>query len=448
MHDQERPQPADEIGRILKLVEEGSLSPADADVLLDGLLSGSRAPEPEPRPSAQSASMPPPPPPHQGAAGVRGREVAGRAGLGHGDEDTSVSTEVRRLSRQARRMAHEARRVAKRELKDALREARSEIERAFRLSATETKRAAREVEHELRSIFGEPGGSGARGGWLASLATLDFSRDRVEHTAKTLFEQPLNGAQRLIVRSGSGDVAVEGWDADKVEVSGNKLAWGADRETAQDRAEALPLDVQRRNGDIIVTAAAPAPGEVGVLNRQRMRTDLLIRIPRRLTLSVSSRSGDIVVRNHDGEADINSVSGDVVLHDTTAPTDVETTSGDIHLRGAAAPRLSLTSVSGDMSVNLDLRPGGEYRLRSASGDVVCRLGGEVPAEVVMETVRGDVTPGSSLAIQRRDGRRLECRYIPFAGFGQWDAAGKGRAMVRVITISGDISVSGAPSGAA
>jgi len=467
----------EELLRILGLVEQGAISAADGEALLAALLDpGTRQitrtdrrsrTHPSDSPGAPVRPVPP----------VRTRPMrkpgdplfrlsAGtdpdRIELQVGGKELSL--ELRRLSRQARRMSHEARRIAKRDLKDAVREAKSEIERAFKLSVDDSRRAAREVERELRSVFAEHGSQEgeaigpAATSWLANLAGLDYNRDRVRHTADVELNQPAEGAARLVVRSTSGDVTVQGWAQDHIEVRGRKVAWGMDREMAQDRAEAMPVEVVRRNGDIVVETRPPVPGAVGVLNLQRMRTDLVIMAPAVLPVSIMSKSGDVVVRDHGAEVDITTTSGDVALHSPIAPIDVETASGDVRLRSCSAPRLSLTSVSGDLTVDLTPQPSGEYRLRSASGDVVTSLEGTQPTQVIMETARGEISTGSRLEIVRRERGRLDGRF-PAAtrdATGAGDAGGaerttndvrdqggtgKATASLRVVTISGEISVS-------
>ena len=428
----DRPGDVDqEMRKVLGLVAAGKLSPAEADELLSALLDAPddpvtapeappRRPEPSPRKierlKRQAASL------EQEAQRERG----------------PTSREIRRLGRQARRLEYEAQRTAKRELKNAIREAKSGLKQAFRLSVREVRRATREVESELRKAFDEKRGELNPSSWLANLARLDIGRDRVRHVTEVRLEQPLNGTERLAIRNVNGDVTVVGWDENRVEVQGQKVGWGVDREVAQDRAETMPLEIQRRGSEVFVEARAPVPAGVGLLNLQRMHTDLVVRVPRTLSLAVETAGGDVRLRGHDGEIEVGTKQGDVVLKGAKAETTVETLSGDISVRECTAPSLDLTTVSGDLLVQMTPQPAGEYRMRSAKGDVVARLEGSVATSCQLESERGDLSTGRSINVLSRASGRLKCLYPrdsttpPPAGQG---------AELKVVTIKGDISVS-------
>jgi len=344
---------------------------------------------------------------------------------------------VRRLRREARRLSHEAQRFANREIKESLREAKAEIKRAFRLSVAESKRAVKQVEQELQTLFSDDPEAPGPGSWLANLAGIELARDRVSHTAQVLLAQPAEDIERIAVRNTTGDVTIRGWDEQRVEVRGSKTAWGMDREMAQDRAETMPLELLRGDREVLIEARAPVPAGVGFLNLQRMRTNIVVMVPRQLSLVANTRSGDVAIDGCTGAVEVNTTSGDVVIDCLAAPAEVETTSGDIRLTACRGVGLALTTLSGDMSVSLFPQPQSEYRLRSANGDVVVKLDGEVETDVLIETEAGDISHGPGLAIVRREASRLRLLY---PATGEQAPGGAARAKLRVVTIKGDVSV--------
>ena len=225
------------------------------------------------------------------------------------------------------------------------------------------------------------------------------------------------------------------WDESRVEVRAERTGWGADHEMAQDRAESMPLDVQQREGVVLIEAHSAVPSGVGLLNLQRMTSNLAISVPRDVDLSITTKGGDVVVGGHRGSITVTTSQGDVAIDGATGPIDVETVDGGITLRDCASAKLGLTTVSGDVTVYLTAQPGGDYRLRSAEGDVATNLVPGSDIEVELETVRGDLTAGGGMTVLVRQPGHLRG-----AIHGAADSGQTAPANLRIVTINGDASV--------
>lgn len=347
-----------------------------------------------------------------------------------------LSREMRRFRREAKRISHEASKASKREMKEALREAKDEIKRAFRLSVGEARRAIADVESELKTAFssGDPGEPGATS-WLSSLARLGLVRDKAKHVARSVATHPVRPGDRVTIQNFAGDVVVTAWDESRVEIRAERTGWGADHEMAQDRAESMPLDVQQREDGVLIEAHSAVPSGVGLLNLQRMTSDLAISMPRDADLSITTKGGDVVVGGQRGALLVTTSQGDVAIDGATGAIEVETVDGDIILRDCSSGKLGLTSVSGDITVYLKAQPGGEYRLRSAEGDVAANIAPSSDIEVELETVRGDLTAGGGMTVLVR-----QPGYLRGAVHGVADAGQSAPANLRIVTINGDASV--------
>lgn len=423
----------EELMRILGLVESGELSADDADELISAMnvaAASSQGAGAAARAAGDES-------PTRSSDRVRRRSHDAHVAFDERAGRRELSAELRKLQREARRITHEARRTARHDLREALREARHEIRNAVKLGVKESSRAIEEVKAELESVFGESRDrSGRRPRWLAGLAGLDLQRDRVKHTAEASLGADVERGQRIVVRNVSGDVAVKGWDQDRVELTARKTAWGVDQEVAQDRAEALPVEIQRRNGEMLIDARGPVPAGVGLLNLQRMHTDLVVSLPSWAPLEVTTKSGDVSVGNHAAELSVSTTSGDARLSTSGAKVKVETVSGDVGFSGRSAAEVELSTLSGDISAEFRPSPGGQYRLRSSSGDVRARLEAGAAAKCEVETASGDISVNPPWKIVSRGRRRVVAEVE-----GQDDA--ESPAQLSVATLSGDARISGA-----
>ena len=139
------------------------------------------------------------------------------------------------------------------------------------------------------------------------------------------------------------------------------------------RAPELEIEVPRR-ATLVLEAASGDVEANGLLGDQRYRT----------------ASGDVVLRAVSGRLSIEVVSGDI---DLTAIGDADVTarsvSGDIELRAACLSGLQLTSTSGDLKVAGQLVGPGPFAIETVSGDGLLAPAGDVRIE--MTSVTGDIT---------------------------------------------------------
>jgi DUF4097 and DUF4098 domain-containing protein YvlB len=152
----------------------------------------------------------------------------------------------------------------------------------------------------------------------------------------------------------------------------------------------------------------------GRRNRDRdwddLQIDIQLKVPKELSVSASSVSGDVSVVGAEGRVKAASVSGDVRMQ---------------RLRISS---LRATSVSGDVDVGVDAFTGdGDLRFTSVSGNVTAELPKTIDADVRMTSVSGSLDSEFPLVLNGRMSRRsLEARI------------GKGGRQLDVTTVSGDV----------
>ena len=137
--------------------------------------------------------------------------------------------------------------------------------------------------------------------------------------------------------------------------------------------------------------------------KQQVDTDLTIRVPAGVVLSVETVSASISVDGVIGELDLEAVSGSVDIVTMPAALDVETVSGNISVESAPADS-DVSSVSGKIEIRA---AGGSIDVENVSGKTL--IHGGVIDDGNLESVSGDITchaipgPDGSLDVETMSG---------------------------------------------
>jgi hypothetical protein len=220
-------------------------------------------------------------------------------------------------------------------------------------------------------------------------------------TTGSSLEHPIGLEGLLAIRLRDGEARLHGVDGEVVrirDVQGRDLG---DMFAIEPAAGSLSLEAGR-GLEIVV---GPRSMRLG---HGRPTPELEIEVPRRATLVLEAASGDVEASGLVGDQRYRTASGDVVLRavsgrlsievvsgdiDITATGDADVTarsaSGDIELRAARLSGLQLTSTSGDLKVAGQLVGPGPYAIETVSGDGLLAPAGDVRIE--MTSVTGDIT---------------------------------------------------------
>jgi DUF4097 and DUF4098 domain-containing protein YvlB len=216
----------------------------------------------------------------------------------------------------------------------------------------------------------------------------DNDRDGGDAAGPVIDEhRPLTAEGRIYINNTAGNIDVSTWDRNEVAITGT-LGGSAER-----------LDI---NGD---------PAALNVVVRlpkhsfHAGETILKLRVPSNARVDLDTVSADVAVDGARGAVKVNTVSGDIGLVVNSPEVTVQTVSGDLRLR-APAKLTKVNSVSGDLrmaglqgklsvetvSGNVELDGGkfSELRLKSISGDLRLDVAFADAAEVVGETLSGEI----------------------------------------------------------
>ena len=257
---------------------------------------------------------------------------------------------------------------------------------------------------------------------------------------------------RVHISNIAGEVTVNGWSRDQVEVTG---------ELGRNVEE---LIFERDGNKVIIKVKVPKNGGRGI------DSDLHIQVPQGSSLDVSTVSADIDVKKvrgeqmletvsgdvdtEGGESDVsaeavsgdvtvngqnkeantraNTVSGDVILVRVAGVADAQSVSGDVTVTEGSFDRVDMNTVNGDILFRAGLRDGGKLVTETVNGSVDIEFDGAVSGRFDIDTFNGDIDNCFGPKPERTS------KYTP--GLELSFQEGDGDARVKVSTLNGDVSI--------
>ena len=259
---------------------------------------------------------------------------------------------------------------------------------------------------------------------------------------------------KVSISSRSGQIVVSGWDRDFVEAraTGDNGPVPIETQTTGDPARPrllLTISARRYGRDAKLDVKVPRYADVETLDSYRGEIEVAdvdgstlinagngdVKITRVGSLKVSRRSGDVTVREVKGDVTARSFNGDVVVDNVGGMVDVAATNGDLRVHNAggdvrtnsatgdvevrcakgraevasASGSITLIGVAGDVDASTGsgdvifrgpIRVGGNYRLKSLSGNVSMTLQPDVAGfTATLSTYSGEIDTAFPLKVE-------------------------------------------------
>lgn len=303
----------EEISRIMRLVQEGKLSPEDAAELIDAFNTaegqeGSSNQEPPPPPDPTGTT----PPPFTGHKDPFKGFVDFMEGVG---KEVSQSVNWHEVARQVR--------VGAQKGAEGLRQG---------------------IEQLKKGEFNI--------GFFSTYETKDFTLPLTLAEGKTLrIENP------------AGDIKVTG-GFETGSIHARAKVRGSDVNDAKDKADNYTLIVEESDHQVLVRQ----PDVSGI------EVDVVVQLGKASNIEIKSESGDVRLLDTGGGCRVNTQSGDVHVQGLNGTIEVTTQNGDLNMESVQSPSIAIENKSGDISLR-DIN--GNLNARSASGDISAkRLSGK------------------------------------------------------------------------
>jgi len=218
----------------------------------------------------------------------------------------------------------------------------------------------------------------------------------------------------LDIANKNGDIRIQVWDKDEVEVYAVKITmWGSG---------------ELRKVDVKVTTDGGITIETDYLSKTaRVSVDYDIRVPASMSVrGVETANGKIEVEGVAGDIQAASLNGDVTLRDVNGAVTAYTSNGDVTITGARAVLEARTS-NGDIRVEIASLPD-DVDIKTSNGSIDVYVSAALNADLELRTSNGDVDVSSSISLTVRNSSKKQI-------IGQM---GKGGPLITAITSNGDV----------
>jgi DUF4097 and DUF4098 domain-containing protein YvlB len=308
--------------------------------------------------------------------------------------------------------------------------------------------------------------------WLERQRDRDQGRETETERLTRTFRIGANG--QVDLQNVSGDIVVTRGGGSEARLEIVKTSRARTMDEARENLRLVQIDVAERGSRVEVRTQYPRDGAARNRRNLNVSVTYTLEAPAGTQVTAHTVSGQVSVRDIQGEISAESVSGDVTVanasHVASAKTvsgsvrisnaaldtalEASTVSGDVTLTKSRASRLTLSTVSGNVSAEdvecprVDMQavsgnvrfsgrlaPSGRYGLTSHSGDISLTLGGDTGFEVTATSFSGSVRTDLPLKLEGgSQDRRPRQRSLK-------GVYGNGSAVLDLTTFSGGIVIS-------
>ena len=182
---------------------------------------------------------------------------------------------------------------------------------------------------------------------------------------------------------------------------------------------------RRTKADVSVSVPTNCPVRIGVVDAEAVVSGIDAD-----TTAVKSVSGDVTLDGVRSGIVARTVSGDLETRRLAGDLEFSTVSGDLTVVQGTTSRLRAESVSGDLTLDLDLAPGGRLDVKTISGDLTLRLPGDAGLVVQVTTTSGSLDSAfGGVATLKKPGQGTMSGQI-----------GSGAGLLKAKSVSGDVTL--------
>jgi DUF4097 and DUF4098 domain-containing protein YvlB len=203
---------------------------------------------------------------------------------------------------------------------------------------------------------------------VASNATA-WSKKYQEEFHKTY---PLSATGQVEVSNVNGDVIIQVWDRNEVQVDAIKYA------SSKDALEETEIVISSKTDEIRIKTEFPSSKFWG--NNHESSVDYTISVPKNADLNdISLVNGNLEINNAGGTVNASTVNGALVAKDLSGETKLSTVNGtmDVDFSQLNVSKVSLSSVNGEVQLKLPSNADAKISASTVNGGISNEFGLEI-----------------------------------------------------------------------
>src|SRR5579863_468903 len=189
----------------------------------------------------------------------------------------------------------------------------------------------------------------------------------------------------------NGEVIIEAWDRQTVDLSAVKTVQAENDTDAQDTLKAMRIEVTATAGRIVVETKMPHHD--GILDwltghHINAKVDYHVRVPRHLELKIDNTNGKVGVTGTTGQADVETTNGSIEADHVQGQLRFETTNGHLTLDDLAGS-VKAETTNGGIHANLN-QVEGDLSFETTNGSITLSLPSAIRANLDASTTNGSI----------------------------------------------------------
>jgi len=157
--------------------------------------------------------------------------------------------------------------------------------------------------------------------------------------------------------------------------------------------EEVELSLEKHGGRAVLVSRIKPPGfSIFFKKHRNIRIDLTVEVPKEMNIELKDGSGDIELKNINGEIDIDDGSGSIEVADVTGELDIDDGSGDLKINSIegkteihdGSGELDIQNVIGEMEIS---DGSGNLEVTGVTGDLSITDGS---GDIKIDKVKGDI----------------------------------------------------------
>lgn len=247
---------------------------------------------------------------------------------------------------------------------------------------------------------------------LLLVTTAASAAELAETIDRTFDVRP--GAE-VVVSNVNGGITIKSWDQPKVRVIAKKEVNG-DRDELREALSALKVDIQQRDGGLVVVTRHPKNNDHGLFDwllgdQVNAQVGYELTVPRTMNLDLENTNGSIKVTEVDGQIEVETTNGKIRLDRCAGAVDASTTNGGIYAELKRVNRnhpLEFSTTNGRIEVELPTGIGADLDASTTNGSIESDLPVST-TRIRKNSLRGQINGGGTQLRMRTTNGGIQIR---------------------------------------